>query len=188
MTETARTSNTGAAASADLGRWAADEPLLAEVISAHRASLSTYARRLTGGDHTWAEDVVQETFVRAWQHLARMTSAHGSVRGWLMRVAHNVVMDGYRSARSRPNEVGLEQAVPVPVPDDTEHVLSAVMVHDALDLLPPEHRVALEQTYLADRTAAQAAAVLGLPVGTVKSRVFYGLRRLRATFGTAAAA
>ena len=188
MTATARNSDTGAAADADLDRRAADEALLAELISAHRASLSTYVRRLTRGDNSWAEDVVQETFLRAWHHLARMTATHGSVRGWLMRVAHNVVMDGYRSARSRPIEVALEQAIPVPAPDDSEHVLSVVMVRDALDLLPPEHRAALEQTYLSDRTAAQAAAVLGLPEGTVKSRVFYGLRRLRATLRGAAAA
>lgn len=166
---------------------AAQEALLAEVVATHRNHLSAYVGQLTCGDRGWAEDVIQETFLRAWHHVGTMTPSHGSVRGWLMRVAHNLVMDGYRcrAARSRPNEVGLDQAAPVPVPDHSEHVLSAVLAHDALKSLPPEYRAALEQTYLRDRTAAQAAAVLGVPVGTVKSRVFYGLRLLRATPATA---
>jgi RNA polymerase sigma-70 factor, ECF subfamily len=165
-----------------LGHRAAQEALLAEVIAAHRSHLSIYVGRLTRGDRGWTEDVIQETFLRAWRHLGTMTPSHGSVLGWLMRVAHNLVMDGYRyrAACSRPNEVALDHAPPVPGPDHSEHVLSVVLVHDALRSLPPEHRAALEQTYLCDRTAAQAAAMLGVPVGTVKSRVFYGLRRLRA--------
>jgi RNA polymerase sigma-70 factor, ECF subfamily len=182
MTATTYDSGTDGMTGLDLDQRAAHEALLAEVIAAHRRNLSVYVGRLTRGDRGWTEDVLQETFLRAWRHMGRMTSP-GSVGGWLMRVAHNLVMDGYRyrAACSRPYEVALDQAPPVPVPDHSEHVLSTILVHDALSSLSPEHRAALEQTYLRDRTAAQAAAVLGIPVGTVKSRVFHGLRLLRAT-------
>ena len=161
--------------------------LLAAVIREHRTAVTAHAVRLTGSDRAWAEDVVQETFLRAWHRIDRMTAAHGSVRSWLLRVAHNLVVDGYRSARNRATEIDLEAAPPASVPDDSEQVLAAVVLAGALRELPEEHRVALELTYLHDRTAAQAAQLLGVPVGTVKSRVFYGLRRLRATVDPAAA-
>jgi RNA polymerase sigma-70 factor (ECF subfamily) len=155
------------------------ETRLRALLIEHRAAVLAHAVRLTRGDLGWAEDVVQETFLRAWRHADHMTPDHGSVRGWLLRVAHNLVMDGYRTARMRRGETTLDHVGETPQPDSTEDILTAHLIHQALDQLPDLHRRALEATYLADQTAAQAAHQLNIPVGTVKSRVFYGIRMLR---------
>jgi len=154
------------------------------VVCAHGAALHSYATRLTGGDRFAAEDVVQETWVRAWRNLDRLTENHGSVRGWLMRVAHNIAVDQHRGRRARPTEVELPQqdlehtAVLSPVNDEVE---TRVVVTAILDGLSPVHRDTLVEVYYADRTAASAAEVLGVPAGTVKSRLHNALRTLRAS-------
>lgn len=153
-----------------------------EVMHAHGAALHTYAIRLTGGDRHAAEDVVQETWVRAWRNVDRMTEHHGSVRGWLMRVAHNIAVDQHRGRRARPTEVelpdqDLEYAAVQPPADD--EVETRVVVGAILDRLSPVHRDTLVEVYYADRTAAGAAKKLGVPAGTVKSRLFNALRALR---------
>jgi RNA polymerase sigma-70 factor (ECF subfamily) len=111
------------------------------------------------------------------------------VRGWLLRVAHNLVMDSYRTARMRRGEVPLGEVLlggarETAAPEWTDQVLSAQLVGEALDRLPEVQRRALEATYLSVQTPAQAARRLDVPVGTVKSRVFYGLRMLRSVLDT----
>jgi RNA polymerase sigma-70 factor, ECF subfamily len=162
-----------------------DDRRLEELIDEHRGVLLAHVARLTGGDGAWAEDVVQETFVRAWKHVDRMESSYGSVRGWLMRVAHNIVVDTFRTARMRRGEVTLDCTAEPITPDSDDQTLSALVVHDLLKILPKAQRVAIEMTYLHDCTTAQAAEVLDLPVGTVKSRVYYGLKLLRTAATTA---
>jgi RNA polymerase sigma-70 factor (ECF subfamily) len=166
----------------------AAETRIEALISEHRHAVFALAVRLTCGDADWAEDIAQETFVRAWRRLEFMTPEHGSVRGWLLRVAHNLVMSGYRSARMRHGEVPLNEAEEVALPEPTDQILAAHMVAEALRHLPDVHRRALEATYLSDQTATQAARQLDVPVGTVKSRVFYGLRMLRSAMGVTAPA
>jgi RNA polymerase sigma-70 factor (ECF subfamily) len=160
----------------DLHRSTAPELAFSDIVIAHQPALLAYVTGLTGGDRARAEDVVQETYVRAWRHFERIRSRQGSLFGWLARVAHNLVVDGHRGRCARPTEVDAEVA-PVPEADQSEHVLSRLVVLQAL-----------AATYLRDRTAAEAAAVLGVPVGTVKSRVYYGLRRLRAVLDAEALA
>jgi RNA polymerase sigma-70 factor (ECF subfamily) len=153
-----------------------------DLVREHGAALHAYVTRLTGGDHHAAEDVVQETWLRAWRNVDRLTDNRGSVRGWLMRVGHNVAMDQHRARRARPSEVGLpEQGFehPAVAPFDDE-VETRVVVDTLLDGLSPLHRATLVQVYFADRTATTAARVLGVPRGTVKSRVHIALHRLRA--------
>jgi RNA polymerase sigma-70 factor (ECF subfamily) len=158
------------------------DEVLRRVIREHRDMLMLYCVRLAGGDHQLAEDVVQETFIRAWQRVDRLTEEYGSVRGWLKQVAHNIAVDQHRAARRRPLETELDAAAEPPgAADDSPGVLTRIVLDKALRTLPDEHRVALEETFLRDRTAVQAASRLGVPAGTVKSRVFYGLRRLRDT-------
>lgn len=101
------------------------------------------------------------------------------LRAWLYTVARRIVIDGRRSLSARPREVDVAPLALVPVPDRSEQALSAMVVADALRGLRAEHREALEETYLRDRTVNEAANVLGVPPGTVKSRVFYALRALR---------
>ncbi|SOD75020.1 RNA polymerase sigma-70 factor [Jatrophihabitans sp. GAS493] len=150
-----------------------------ELVDEHRQALLDYAMRLTHGDSVWAEDVVQDTFIRAWRHLDRLTPEFGSVRGWLMRVAHNRVMDGYRAARCRPVTVDIDESYGSATEDGSEDMIRKWMVTSLLKKLPELQREALVATILYDRTMAQAAQALGVPEGTVKSRVFYALRALR---------
>jgi RNA polymerase sigma-70 factor (ECF subfamily) len=164
------------------------EPRLETLLHEHRRAVFAVAVRLTCGDDGWAEDVVQETFLRAWRRSEHMTPDHGSVRGWLIRVAHNLVVDGYRSSRMRSVEVPLDEAAEAAVPERTDQILSTILVRQALHCLPDVHRTALEATYLSDQTAAQAARQLNVPVGTVKSRIFYGLRMLRSIMDVTAPA
>ncbi|GAB3466931.1 sigma-70 family RNA polymerase sigma factor [Actinophytocola sediminis] len=155
---------------------------LEDVIRTHGDALFSHARRLTNGDRHAAEDVVQETWVRAWRNLDRLTENLGSVRGWLMRVAHNIAVDQHRVRRARPTEVELPDhdleyaAVSAPASDEVE---TRVVVSAILDLLSPVHRDTLVEVYYADRTAASAGRALGVPAGTVKSRLHNALRTLR---------
>jgi RNA polymerase sigma-70 factor, ECF subfamily len=139
-------------------------------------------------DRYLAEDVVQETMLRAWQHCDQFSAEKGSVRGWLMKVAHNIAMDKVRMRRSRPTEVAEEAAPDAGVIEDhSDAVLTSLQVQHALARLSPAHREVLEQVYLNGCTAREAAARLGIPEGTVFSRAYYALRILRRELGQAAA-
>jgi RNA polymerase sigma-70 factor (ECF subfamily) len=115
-----------------------------------------------------------------------LTEELGSVRGWLKQVAHNIAIDQHRAARRRPLETELDPtAEPAGADDGAPGILTRIALDNALRTLPDEHRTALVETFLRDRTAVQAASRLGVPTGTVKSRVFYALRRLRDTMDPA---
>jgi RNA polymerase sigma-70 factor (ECF subfamily) len=160
---------------------AASRARYTELVLGHRPALLAYATTLTGGDRGRAEDVVQETFLRAWHHLDRLTPERGSVHGWLRRVAHNLVVDGFRGRAARPTELEFtaDHLELASAPDHADTVALSTAVATVLGRIWPEHRAAVTEVYLRDRTAAQAAAVLGVPEGTVKSRVHYALRSLR---------
>lgn len=157
-----------------------DERFLDHLMQAHRSWLFGYCLRLTGGDRAWAEDIIQETFERAWRHRDRLTDDQGSVHGWLRRVAHNRAIDDHRARSSRPVESAIDDSYDLAQDICVEaDVLRRIEVADLLATLPPPQREALELTIMQDHTAEEAARVLHLPIGTVKSRVFYGLRALR---------
>jgi RNA polymerase sigma-70 factor (ECF subfamily) len=152
---------------------------LRDLVDSYREPLITYARRLTGGDPHRAEEAVQEAFVRAWRNLDKLTPDKGPVLGWLRRVVHNLVMDGYRTRSARPTEVTLEHAAEVALDDPAGNVDTRVLVEQILGELWPQHRAALIEVYLHGRSTAEIGASLGVPVGTVKSRVHYALRAAR---------
>ncbi|MFJ8489750.1 sigma-70 family RNA polymerase sigma factor [Streptomyces sp. NPDC094038] len=168
-----------------------EERALHGLYKAHGPALYAYVVRLVGGDCHRAEDIVQETLLRCWKNAEKWNgwadpadAAQVSVRPWLFRVARNLVIDGHRTRRARPVEVdgsawlGEKSAV-VAGTDDIDRMLSAMVLREALDALSPAHREALEATYFADRTTQEAAEALGIPHGTVKSRVYYALRNLK---------
>jgi RNA polymerase sigma-70 factor (ECF subfamily) len=157
----------------------ADEAALRRLWDDHAGVLFAFVLRLTGGDRGRAEDVVQETLLQAWRHPEALDPSRGPVRPWLMTVARRVAIDHYRARRARPDEVG-DDGLPEPAADDgIDAALDRWLITDALGTLTPEHREALVHTYYAGRTVTEAAVVLGIPPGTVKSRVFYALRALR---------
>jgi RNA polymerase sigma-70 factor (ECF subfamily) len=129
-----------------------------------------------------AEEIAQETMLRAWRHADKFIPERGSVWSWLCRVAHNLVVDHIRRRWARPVEVE-ETATTYHTPVATDHSLDvarSLYTAQALARLQPAHRAVLYLVYYQDRTCAQAAAALGVPVGTVKSRLYYALRHLRA--------
>jgi RNA polymerase sigma-70 factor, ECF subfamily len=136
-------------------------------------------------DRYLAEDVVQETMLRAWRYSGRFSPAKGSVRGWLIRVAHNIAIDKVRMRQSRPPEVAQYDASLVLVDDHADSVVTTVQVQGALERLSPAHRAVIEQVYMNGCTAREAAERLGIPEGTVFSRAFYALRLLRRDLGAA---
>jgi len=141
--------------------------------------LLSFATRLTSGDHQWAEDVVQETLLRAWRSAITVDESQPPVRSWLFTVARRIVLDGYRRRSARPKEVGDGALELMPEDDQVENMLSALAVSDALASVSEAHRAVLQELYFKGSTAETAAAVLGVPVGTVKSRSYYALRALR---------
>nr|WP_278045300.1 sigma-70 family RNA polymerase sigma factor [Actinomadura roseirufa] len=144
----------------------------------HRPLLA-FVLRLTGGDRPWAEDVVQETMIRAWRNVDRLDARTASLMPWLATVARRIVIDDRRYREVRPPEVGDGPLENLPMADEMDGLLHRVVVAEALSSLSAAHRQVLTETVLRDRTVNQAAEVLGIPVGTVKSRVYYALRALR---------
>jgi RNA polymerase sigma-70 factor, ECF subfamily len=144
----------------------------------YRAPLMSFVLRLTGGDRQHAEDIVQETMVRAWREAGRLDLSGPSLMPWLTAVARRIVIDEYRRKRARPAESGEDNAPDPPVDDSAGDTVLRVAVADAMRQLTSSHRQAINETILRDQTATQAAVALGIPVGTVKSRVHYALREL----------
>ena len=172
----ARDSGPGRASS---GQEASNDLIVTEMYRQYHRPLLSFVRRLTAGDRQQAEDVVQETMVRAWRQAGRLDPAAESLMPWLATVARRIVIDDWRRRLARPDETGDGLAERAPVADETEDLLRKVTVADALQALSPAHREVLSETILRDRTVNQAAEVLSIPVGTVKSRVYYALRALR---------
>jgi RNA polymerase sigma-70 factor, ECF subfamily len=162
-------------------RQNAGEALIRALYEEHGRALLAYATRLTR-DRAAAEDVVQETLMRAWRHPEVLVNGRGSVRGWLLTVARNIVTDRIRARSARPAEVAESEGQPAAVDrDHADQVVDSVVVMSAMDSLSDEHRVVLEEVYFKGRSIAEAAEVLSIPPGTVKSRCYYALRALRST-------
>jgi RNA polymerase sigma-70 factor (ECF subfamily) len=167
-------------AGASLGRQVkGDDTLVADLYRQYYSPLMAFVLRLTAGDRQQAEDIVQETMLRAWKQGGRLDPAASSLMPWLATVARRIVIDEQRRKDARPPETGEERLAKASVTDLTDDVLRSVIVADALRALSPSHRQVLNETILSDRTVNEAAEVLGIPVGTVKSRVYYALRALR---------
>ena len=145
----------------------------------HAPALLRYAAWLSG-DRARAEDVVQETLLRAWQH-PEVTGDERSARAWLVTVARNIIIDERRSARFR-NEVCSLDAPGVPEragPDEVDPALDRMVIQNALAHLSAEHRAVIQRSYYLGWTTTQIAEDLQIPEGTVKSRLHYALGALR---------
>ena len=157
-----------------------DAELMRALHDEHAAALWAYAVRLTGGDRARAQDVVQETLLRAWRTPEVLAQGRGSVRAWLCTVARRIVIDEWRSRRAHPELV--TDCLPEPPAggvDEAERIVERRVVLDALRTLSAEHRAVLVETYFRGASVAEAARTLGIAPGTVKSRAHYALRALR---------
>jgi RNA polymerase sigma-70 factor (ECF subfamily) len=143
----------------------------------HAEALLAYVQRLLRGDRQLAEDIVQETLLRAWRNGGKVPAR--SRRPWLFVTARNLVIDSYRARQARPPEVTAELLELTAKDDDLDAALDAIVVIDALRTLSPEHRAVLFDSYYRGQTATQIAATRGIPAGTVRSRMHYALRAMR---------
>lgn len=154
------------------------------------AFVRRYQQRVFGvafavlGDRARADEVAQEAFLRAWRHGSTFDARRGSVASWLLVIARNVAIDALRVQRLRPTEHlgAMELRIESPDPDperaaDAAGVRARVVA--ALRLLPAEQRRAVVLASLAGRTAREVAELDGIPLGTAKTRIRTGLRRLR---------
>lgn len=155
---------------------AADAEGLGDAFLAHGGEMYGFARRATD-DAGAAEEIVQETFVRAWRARHRFDARLGNLRTWLFAIERNVVIDHARAAAVHRTEA-LDRDVPVDT-DDLERAMVAWQVEEAVRRLRGEHRHVLLETYYKGRSSRDVATELGIPEGTVRSRLFYALRSLR---------
>lgn len=157
----------------------ADEAVIRALYAEHAGPLLGYVLRLVRGDRQRAEDVVQETLLRAWRHPEALDPSRGPARVWLATVARNIVIDGERARQARPPEVG-DEALGAIAADENE-IDKAMLSWEVLGVLAelaPHHREVVLEVYYRGHSVAEAAARLGVPPGTVKSRTYYALRQL----------
>lgn len=162
--------------SAELGE---DERLLRALFQEHGAALWAFISPLVAGDSGRAQDVVQETMLRAWRR-PDILSQQRSVRSWLFTVARRIVIDQWRHEGARPGSLDLAPDLSDPAQAAAVDVmLDHVVVSEALGRLTTAHRQVLELCYYDGCTTVEAARRLGIPEGTVKSRAHYALEALR---------
>ena len=144
----------------------------------YRLPLVGFVLPLVNGDMQAAEDVVQETMLRGWQHAGELNPDHAG--SWLHTVARNIAISAYhRRRRARPREVPLDENALPHEDDGVDRLSDAWLLKAALDSLSPAHRAVITELFYHRKTVAEAAELLGVPEGTVRSRCFYGLRALR---------
>lgn len=156
----------------------ASELDLRHLHDAHAPELYGFAVR-TLGDRGAAEDAVQEVFLRAWLKADAYRPERGPVRAWLFGIARNHIIDVIRARAARPALGFGEPADVGALDEDLQRIEERVVLAEALARLTPDHRAAIVEVAIRERTVTEAAAALGVPPGTVKSRVFYALKALR---------
>ena len=160
-----------------------DERGIRAAYSAHAGEMFGFAVRSLH-DRGLAEEAVQEAFVRAWRFGDRFDPELGTVRAWLFAILRHVVIDIARARAIWPEPVSdasIERASDdrVSPEDRLEQALLAWQIEEALRRIGEDHRRVVVETYYRGRPYAEVAADLGIPEGTVKSRVYYALRALR---------
>jgi RNA polymerase sigma-70 factor (ECF subfamily) len=146
-----------------------------EAYAAHSGELYRFAARLLG-DTGLAEEAVRETFLRGWRAGDRFDPETGRLRTWLFAILREVVIELGRARAARPQvtEDGVEPSV-----EPLEQSLPAWQVEEGMHRIGEQHRQVLVETYYRGRPYAEVATELGVTEGTVKSRVYDGLRALK---------
>ena len=181
---------------------AADVELLRRVAAGDRGAIDdlyerfrrpafALARRVLGDD-VLAEDVLQDVFVTVWRNPGAFDGTRGSVSSWLLAMVHHKAVDAVRREEShRRRQVRAEDDLALSAPmlesdvaDQAWEGVVAGRVRAALHALPEAQREALTLAYYGGYTQREVAALTGTPLGTVKTRMLAGMRRLREHLGT----
>ncbi len=155
--------------------------LVNDLYASHAQALHGYVERFCR-DSASADDIVQETFIRAWRHLPQLCADDRPIRPWLFHVARNLATDAERAARARPVSVALETGVLAYAGHEDralDQVLDRRMLESALAQLSPAHRRVVVETFYVGGGTGAVADHLGIPTGTARSRLHYALRALR---------
>lgn len=141
------------------------------------------AYRITS-DGTAAEDVVQDAFVSIWKQAPRFDPARGQVRSWLLTIVHHKAVDAVRRRANRAERAlpeGPDEAVATTGQPESlaEWMMEAEAVRDAVRQIPDEQRQTIEMAYFAGMTHVEIAERMGVPLGTVKSRLRIGIEKMR---------
>lgn len=146
----------------------------------YRPRLRRYLWRLLEGDAAAVEDCLQETFITIWRAAATFRG-EGRVAAWLFRIANRAASHARRAAASRPTHpipTSEDEANIVAGSSDEAEVLDRLSLHAAMQQLSPKHRVALELVFVFGFSIPEAAQIVGIPEGTVKSRLSYARKAL----------
>jgi RNA polymerase sigma-70 factor, ECF subfamily len=172
--------------SPDGGAQLCTEHGMAAAHAAHHASMLARARRIVV-DPDLAEDVVQEAFLRAWRACSTFDPAGGPLANWLLVITANTAIDMVKARVRRPplasGSAAYEDA-PAAGINDIDLLVLRSQLRQALSSIEAHHREAVVETVLRDRPYADVAAELGVAPGTLRTRVHYGLRRLRCVLQT----
>jgi RNA polymerase sigma-70 factor (ECF subfamily) len=169
---------------------AGDRDAIDELYERFRRPAFALARRILADD-TLAEDVLQDVFLTVWRDPAAFDSGRGTFSSWLLAMVHHKAVDAVRreeSQRRRQGRAGDELALEVPmaardVEDEAWTRVVSAQVRVALGVLPAPQREALTLAYYGGYTQREVAALTGAPLGTVKTRMLAGMRRLKDELG-----
>lgn len=166
-----------------LGSSTAGSGLLDSLMAEHSPAVIAYAEKILRDRHL-AEDIAQEAFIRAWPHTERLCSTAGSIRGWLLTVTRNLIIDRSRSSMARREVVGAGEILgagdrEMTLPDHADSVAASMETLALLHGLSHVHREVVLHLYVFEHSVRETAELIGIPVGTVKSRHHYALNALR---------
>ncbi|MFG2525323.1 sigma-70 family RNA polymerase sigma factor [Streptomyces sp. NPDC048527] len=155
--------------------------LIEQLYTENAGYLTSLLLSRVDGDRQIAEDIVQETMLRAWSNAEKLSAEPEGTRPWLITVAKNLLIDQHRRRQCRPQEIAYNSSRPSHVPTSTDisgRIVSALTVQETLRKLTPQQSDIIRRVYLMDHSLEEVATALGIPQGTVKSRLFYALRSM----------
>jgi RNA polymerase sigma-70 factor (ECF subfamily) len=165
--------------------WRADSPdeaLMTALYTEHYGVLLSFISRYVRDRHR-AEDLVQETLLRAWRHIGQLDMDNGRTRSYLLTIARNVVTNAWRAEQRRPHVIADAAAVAAaPSADSVDQLVEGWLLSEALERLSAEHQAVVRAVYYEGQSVADAARKLSVPEGTIKSRAYYAVRALRTVF------
>ncbi len=158
---------------------ASAEQLIRELSSEHGAALLAWAKKRCANEVD-AEDLVQETLVKAWRNQHQYDPARGIQRQWIFGIARNALIDQHRASKRRLRLVSSSaETAQVTTDADLNQMVERTVIGEALSGLPDSNRQVIVASYYRGLTVREISEELKIPEGTVKSRMFYGMRALR---------